>query len=113
MVCMRLAPELATIGSGLPGGLSSATSIDNPNMDISRLVRLHGPSYDAQDRTIDFSDTTGPLRIRQPQPRRQMGSQNAILCHQILALDQQLLIDQASNVRQQSYPFVFFHLDRP
>ena len=52
-------------------------------------------------------------RIRQPQSRRQMGSQNAILCHQILVLEQQLLIDQASDVRQQSYPFVFFHLDRP
>jgi len=42
-----------------------------------------------------------------------MGSQNAILCQQILVLEQQFLIDQASDVRQQSYPFVFFHLDRP
>jgi len=39
---------------------SSATSIDNPNVDISRLVRLHGPGYDClEEGTIDFSDTTG------------------------------------------------------
>src|SRR5215472_722257 len=38
---------------------SSATSIDNPNVDISRLVRLHGPGYDClEEGTIDFSDTT-------------------------------------------------------
>src|SRR5215471_3306015 len=49
-----LAPELATIQSGLPGGLSSATSIDNPNMDISRLVRLHGPGYDCLEQNDRF-----------------------------------------------------------
>jgi hypothetical protein len=40
-----------------------------------------------------------------------MGTLNAILRRQILVLEQQFLIDQASDVRQQPYPLVFFHLD--
>jgi hypothetical protein len=42
-----------------------------------------------------------------------MGSQNAILCHQILVLKQQLLIDESGDVSEQPHPFVFFHLDEP
>ena len=42
-----------------------------------------------------------------------MGTQNAILRRQILILEQQFLIDQAGDVRQQPYPLFFCHLDRP
>jgi hypothetical protein len=34
------------------------------------------------------------LRIRKPQPHRQMASQNPILCDQVLAAEQQILIHQ-------------------
>ena len=34
------------------------------------------------------------LRIRKPQPHRQMASQNPILCDQVLVAEQQILIHQ-------------------
>ena len=42
-----------------------------------------------------------------------MCAQNSILGSQILVLDEQFLVDEAGNVREQAYPFALFHLERP
>jgi hypothetical protein len=40
-------------------------------------------------------------------------AQNAIFCSQVFVLEKQFLIDQAGDVGEQAYPFVFSHLEPP
>ena len=42
-----------------------------------------------------------------------MCTQNSILGSQIVVLDEQFVVDEAGNVREQAYSFALFHLERP
>jgi|SRR5258705_4412878 hypothetical protein len=53
-----------------------------------------------------FSDfgQGGSLRIRQPEPRRQVRSEDAILGREVFVAQQQLLIDEARDKGQKACP---------
>src|SRR5262245_61578679 len=46
----------------------------------------------------------GSLRVRQPEPGRQMGSEDAVLGRQVFVAQQQFLIDEAGHEGQQACP---------
>ena len=59
-----------------------------------------------------FTDLSegGSLGIREAHTGGKVGSEDAILGCEVLILEQEFLIDQASDIRQQSRLFVFRHV---
>ena len=51
-------------------------------------------------KTLGDLGECGPFRIGEPQPRGNVGSEDAILCDQVFALEEQTLVYQACDVRQ-------------
>ena len=55
----------------------------------------------------------GSFRIGPTQAGGSVCAQNSILGSQIVVLDEQFVVDEAGNVREQAYSFALFHLERP
>jgi hypothetical protein len=55
----------------------------------------------------------GSLGIRKTHTGGKVGSEDAILCCEVLILKQEFMIDQPADVRQQASPFVLWHEEHP
>ena len=66
----------------------------------------------AAESLADFSERR-PLGIRQPQTCREVGAENPILGREVFILEQEFLIDQPTDVRQEASPFIVRHGEHP
>ena len=55
----------------------------------------------------------GTLGIRQAQTRGEVGSEDSILSCEVFILEQEFLIDQPTDVRQEASPFIVWHAEHP
>jgi len=60
----------------------------------------------------DFSEGRS-LGIRKADTGGKVGSENPILDREVFILEQEFLIDQPGDVRQQTSPFVLWHEEHP
>jgi hypothetical protein len=80
-----------------------------PGQDSFRFgyVRNLGEMFAAEPLT-NFGKS-GPLRVRESEPRRKVRAQDSILGDQVFAWQNQALVDQPCDVRKQARPFVVLY----
>src|ERR1700730_15383899 len=66
----------------------------------------------AAESLADFAEG-GPFGIRQAHAGGKVGSEDPILSCEVLILEQEFLIDQPGDVRQEASPFVVWHEEHP